>query len=126
MEVWVPEEERTLVFLTNHLGFGPTTVARIYKARWQSELLFKALKQNLHVTTSWGRRRMPCTSKSGRPDRLASPQVPAAQSHVRLVLVAKLVGRSGRNRRKDTNENGSVSTRAHLTGRLRSAGRRYE
>lgn len=54
VEVWVPEEERTLVFLTNHLGFGPTTVARIYKARWQIELLFKALKQNLRVKTFVG------------------------------------------------------------------------
>jgi len=54
VEVWVPEEERTLVFVTNHLGFGPTTIARIYKARWQIELLFKALKQNLRVKTFVG------------------------------------------------------------------------
>ena len=54
VEVWVPEEERTLVFLTNHLGFGPTTVARIYKDRWQIELLFKALKQHLRVKTFVG------------------------------------------------------------------------
>lgn len=54
VEVWVPEEERTLVFLTNHLGFGPTTIARIYKDRWQIELLFKALKQNLRVKTFVG------------------------------------------------------------------------
>lgn len=54
VEVWVPEEERTLVFVTNHLGFGPTTIARIYKARWQIELLFKALKQHLRVKTFVG------------------------------------------------------------------------
>lgn len=54
VEIWLPEEERTLVFLTNHLGFGPTTIARIYKARWQIELLFKALKQNLRVKTFVG------------------------------------------------------------------------
>ena len=43
-----------LVFLTNHLGFGATTIARIYKDRWQIELFFKALKQNLKVKTFVG------------------------------------------------------------------------
>lgn len=54
IEVWDPEHERTLVFVTNHLGFGATTIARIYKARWEIELLFKALKQNLRVKTFVG------------------------------------------------------------------------
>ncbi len=48
VEAWVPEEEQTLVCVTNPLGFGPTTIARIYTDRWQIEL-FKALKQNLRV-----------------------------------------------------------------------------
>ena len=43
-----------MVFLTNHLDLGPTTVARIYKDRWQIELFFKALKQNLRVKTFVG------------------------------------------------------------------------
>jgi IS4 transposase len=47
--VTVPETGETLVFLTNQLTFGPTTIARIYRDRWQIELLFKALKQNLKV-----------------------------------------------------------------------------
>ena len=33
---------------------GPTTIARIYKDRWQIELFFKALKQNLRVKTFVG------------------------------------------------------------------------
>ena len=53
VEVALPDGER-LVFLTNHLGLGPTTIARIYKDRWQIELLFKALKQNLRVKTFVG------------------------------------------------------------------------
>ena len=53
VEVETPEGDR-LVFLTNHLDLGPTTVARIYKDRWQIELLFKALKQNLRVKTFVG------------------------------------------------------------------------
>ena len=53
VELELPDGER-LVFLTNHLGLGPTTVARIYKDRWQIELFFKALKQNLRVKTFVG------------------------------------------------------------------------
>ncbi len=43
-----------LVFLTNHLTLGATTVAAIYKDRWQIELFFKALKQNLKIKTFVG------------------------------------------------------------------------
>ena len=53
VEVVLPNGEH-LVFLTNHLGLGPTTIARIYKDRWQIELFFKALKQNLRVKTFVG------------------------------------------------------------------------
>ena len=45
--VWDEEQKRELVFLTNHMGFAASTVAAIYKERWQIELFFKALKQNL-------------------------------------------------------------------------------
>ena len=48
-----PEGDR-LAFLTNHLTLGASTVARIYKDRWQIELFFKALKQNLRVKTFVG------------------------------------------------------------------------
>lgn len=44
----------TLVFLTNHLSLGASTVAAIYKERWQVELFFKALKQNLKIKTFVG------------------------------------------------------------------------
>jgi hypothetical protein len=53
VEVVLPDGDR-LVFLTNHLDLGPTTIARIYKDRWQIELFFKALKQNLRVKTFVG------------------------------------------------------------------------
>jgi len=51
--VVLPDGDR-LVFLTNHLDLGPPTIARIYKDRWQIELFFKALKQNLRVKTFVG------------------------------------------------------------------------
>ena len=49
--VWDPTEEREIVLLTNHLEFGPTTISAIYKDRWQIELFFKAIKQNLKIKT---------------------------------------------------------------------------
>jgi hypothetical protein len=54
VEVDDPDKDGTLVFLTNHLTFGATTIAAIYKERWQVELFFKALKQNLKIKTFVG------------------------------------------------------------------------
>ena len=49
-----PDTGETLVFLTNHLTLGASTVAAIYKDRWAVELFFKAIKQNLKVKTFVG------------------------------------------------------------------------
>ncbi len=54
VQIWDPEQNRVLVFLTNHFGFGASTIAAIYKDRWQVELFFKALKQNLTIKTFIG------------------------------------------------------------------------
>lgn len=54
IEVYDPEKDETLVFLTNHLDWGATTIARLYKDRWQIEIFFKALKQNLKIKTFIG------------------------------------------------------------------------
>src|SRR4029079_17016089 len=51
---WDAENEREIVLLTNLMEFGATTIAAIYKERWQIELFFKALKQNLTVKTFVG------------------------------------------------------------------------
>jgi hypothetical protein len=52
--VWDEENERELVLLTNDQRFGATTIASIYKERWEIELFFKALKQNLKVKSFVG------------------------------------------------------------------------
>lgn len=52
--VQVDERETPLTFLTNQVQWGATTIARIYKDRWQIELFFKALKQHLRVKTFVG------------------------------------------------------------------------
>jgi hypothetical protein len=54
IEFYDEEQDRVLVFLTNHLTLAAATVAEVYKQRWQIELFFKALKQNLRVKTFIG------------------------------------------------------------------------
>jgi hypothetical protein len=54
IEVWIEERQRTMVFLTNHCKLSAHTIAAIYKDRWQIELFFKALKQNLKIKTFVG------------------------------------------------------------------------
>src|ERR1039457_7474843 len=52
--VWDPVNRREIVLLSNLLPFGPTTIAAIYKDRWEIELFFKALNQNLKVKSFVG------------------------------------------------------------------------
>jgi hypothetical protein len=52
--VWDEENECEVEFLTNHLNFGATTIAHIYRDRWEIELFFKVLKQHLKIKTFVG------------------------------------------------------------------------
>ena len=52
--VWDNQNDREITLLTNHLKFGATTISLVYKDRWQIELFFKALKQNLKIKTFVG------------------------------------------------------------------------
>jgi hypothetical protein len=49
-----PDSGKPIVLLTNHFEFAASTIGAIYKDRWQIELFFKALKQNLKVKTFVG------------------------------------------------------------------------
>ncbi len=49
-----PETGKDYVFLTNAGHLAARTIAEVYKARWQIELFFKWLKQNLRITTFLG------------------------------------------------------------------------
>ncbi len=49
VEVEDPDTGEPLVFLTTHLPFGATTLARIYKDRWSASGGFQALKQHLKL-----------------------------------------------------------------------------
>jgi Domain of unknown function (DUF4372)/Transposase DDE domain len=54
VEIWDAEKEEAIVFLSNQLAFGATTIAAIYKDRWGVELFFKALKQLCKIKTFVG------------------------------------------------------------------------
>ncbi len=54
IEYWNLDKLEILVFFTNLLHLAASTVAAIYKERWQVELFFKALKQTLKVKTFLG------------------------------------------------------------------------
>ena len=47
-------QDRTLVFLTNNFEFSAETIAALYKARWEIELFFKWVKQNLRMKNFYG------------------------------------------------------------------------
>ena len=49
-----PETGKHYVFLTNHFGLAAKTICDIYKQRWQIELFFKWIKQNLKIKTFVG------------------------------------------------------------------------
>lgn len=48
------ETDKTLAFLTNNFKLSALTIAQIYKARWQIEVFFKWIKQNLKIKTFLG------------------------------------------------------------------------
>ena len=48
------ETEKTLVFLTNNFTLQALTIADLYRCRWQVELFFRWIKQNLRIKTFYG------------------------------------------------------------------------
>lgn len=48
------ENKRRLVFLTNNFRLAPSTIAKLYKCRWQVELFFKWIKQHLRIKAFYG------------------------------------------------------------------------
>ncbi len=54
IEFYDSETKKTLVFLTNNFHLSAATIAQIYKSRWQIELFFKWIKQNLMIKSFLG------------------------------------------------------------------------
>jgi DDE family transposase/uncharacterized protein DUF4372 len=49
-----PESGKRLVFLTNNFDLPALTIAQLYQCRWQVELFFKWIKQNLRIKHFFG------------------------------------------------------------------------
>jgi transposase len=49
-----PQTGKALIFLTNNFDLPPLTIAQLYKSRWQVELFFKWVKQNLRIKHFFG------------------------------------------------------------------------
>ena len=54
VRVWLEDKQEELVLLTNNFKLAASTIAAIYKERWQIELFFKLLKQQLKIKTFVG------------------------------------------------------------------------
>ncbi|NQU17275.1 MAG: transposase [Candidatus Saganbacteria bacterium] len=48
------ETGKVYEFLTNNFKLSPFTIAKLYKERWQVELFFKWVKQNLKIKSFFG------------------------------------------------------------------------
>jgi hypothetical protein len=49
-----PKEGKVLVFLSNNFDLPALVIAQLYKSRWQVELFFKWIKQNLRIKHFFG------------------------------------------------------------------------
>ena len=49
-----PQTGKQYFYLTNHFGLSAKTIADVYKSRWEVELFFKWIKQNLKIKTFLG------------------------------------------------------------------------
>lgn len=54
VSVYKEDENKVIHIITNQLGWKARTIADLYKKRWNIELFFKAIKQNLQIKTFVG------------------------------------------------------------------------
>lgn len=54
VEYFDDEKDMMLVFITNNFEVSALEIAKLYRNRWQIEVFFKWIKQNLTIKTLWG------------------------------------------------------------------------
>ena len=54
VKVLDPESGELITFITNNLDFYPQEIANIYRHRWDIEVFFKWIKQNITIKSLWG------------------------------------------------------------------------
>lgn len=54
VHVYKEDENKVIEIITNQFDWQTATIAQIYKKRWNIELFFKALKENLQIKAFLG------------------------------------------------------------------------
>jgi IS4 transposase len=63
VSVYIEEDDRTIVLITNNIEWEAATIAELYKRRWLIEIFFKLIKQNLQFKTFLGTNKNACKSQ---------------------------------------------------------------
>ena len=82
VEFFDEETKKTYRFITNNFTLAASTIAAIYKRRWQIELFFKWIKQNLKIK-----------SFLGTSENAVRTQIWVALIHYLLVAYIKFISR---------------------------------
>ncbi|WP_394336902.1 transposase [Amniculibacterium aquaticum] len=54
VSVWNEENRQVIEIITNNFQWAASTIAELYKQRWQIEIFFRDIKQLLHIKTFIG------------------------------------------------------------------------
>jgi hypothetical protein len=90
--VWDKANNREIILLCNNMNFGATTIAAMYKQRWQIELFFKQIKQSVKIR-----------SFVGTSENAVKTQIYCALCAIVLLNHLKGVSDSSKEERKDQN-----------------------
>ncbi|MFP5081461.1 IS4 family transposase [Pedobacter sp. JCM 36344] len=52
--VWDEQNKQTIELITNQMSWTANTISKLYKTRWQIEIFFREIKQNLHIKSFVG------------------------------------------------------------------------
>lgn len=52
--IWDEKNQQIIELITNHVQWSPNTIAELYKSRWQIEIFFREIKQNLRIKSFVG------------------------------------------------------------------------
>lgn len=52
--IWDEKNQQTIELITNQLSWAASTIGELYKSRWQIEIFFREIKQNLHIKSFVG------------------------------------------------------------------------
>jgi len=63
VSVYIEEDDRTIILITNNLEWTADTISELYKRRWLIETFFKLIKQNLQIKTFLGTSENACKSQ---------------------------------------------------------------